>query len=72
MTLRPDQRAELEALGPENVRIRLIAGTGRVRAWEVSRMATWTAAIWRIGLVRNTPAKCSLIGWFCWRPLSLL
>ena len=28
MTLRPDQRAELEALGPDNVRIRLIgAGT---------------------------------------------
>ena len=29
MTLRPDQRAELEALGPESVRIRLMAaGTG--------------------------------------------
>ena len=29
MALRPDQRAELETLGPENVRIRLIAGPGR-------------------------------------------
>ena len=28
MTLRPDQLAELEALGPENVRTRLIPGTG--------------------------------------------
>ena len=42
MTLRPDQRAELEALGPENVRIRLMAagpGTGAlVRGFKTGDM----------------------------------
>ena len=72
MALTAEQRKELEALGPENVRTRLIPGTGRGASVEVSKPETWTAAMSRIGLVRNTQAKCSLIGWFCWRPLSLL